>query len=248
MILTAFMCRFSVGLDIRGFGFVLNRAMRPGHSYKRHISDIHAGLLETIGQSVTGCPRQCGLVIPAQDRIAVERMLERHNIRKGTFMLLQLSSSARNREWPIGHWTSLIRCVGKQQPVVIADQDREKIGQLHQSLGNTAFIYLPVPIAQYAVLAETAGLIITVETFAGHLGSLLEKKVLCLHSGTTIAAEWGPRGPFAKILQDTSCPLYPCGLSLCSFGHPSPCMKKISVNDALSAAGQTAGSPNPTAI
>ena len=67
-----------------------------------------------------------------------------------------------------------------------------------------------------------------------HLGQALGVPLLCLFSGTNVAAQWAPRGPSVTVLQADGIPCAPCGLADCPIGNA--CMRALEPAPALAAA------------
>jgi heptosyltransferase II len=234
IIVSFLLSKFRVGLGLRGFGFLLNRNVPWKKEYSTHIIEIQARLLGAVTGGVVVPPKP-SIVVPSSVKNIVDDLLSSHNLSPGSFILFQMSSGEKNKEWPLSCWKQLLSIlVNKGYKFVCADQDQEKINDLKKEvLLSSTISFMTLSLPEYSALVQRARCVVGVDTFANHLASCLNTPVLALYSGVPLKEEWGPYFEKKIILQDTSCSLFPCALKKCPFGFPSPCMKAISVQSVV---------------
>ncbi len=227
LVLARLLGRFSVGLGVRGFGFLVNKNVAWSRVYSRHIVDVHMELVRAAAG--THPHARFALSIPDKARDTVRHILARYGIRENAFTLVQMSSGLDAKDWPTEYWQQAVRNLCEKQAIVTADQDEAKVRLLETCTQSGRFAAVRLEIAQYAALVSMCAKAISVDTFTVHLARLLDKPLVALYSGTNLVKEWGPYGESANVslLQDTSCPRFPCYLKKCAYGYPSPCMKRI---------------------
>jgi heptosyltransferase II len=239
IIVSYLLSKYRIGLGLRGFGFLLNRNVQWKKEYSTHIIDIQARLLSALVEKKV-IPSNPSIVIPSSAQKKVNDLLSSLNLLPNAYILFQMSSGAKNREWPLSYWKQLsIMLIQSGYKLVCADLDKQKTDELKSnSLIVSNIVFITIPLMEYAALIQQARCIISVETFANHVASCFDTPALALYSGVTFKEEWGPYFGKKLVLQDVSCSLFPCALKNCPFGFSSPCMKAISVQsvfDGLSA-------------
>jgi ADP-heptose:LPS heptosyltransferase len=239
ILISFLLSKFRVGLGLRGFGFLLNKNVKWEKEYSTHIIGIQARLLNAVaGKNIT--PSKPSITIPLQAKTNIDALLSARNLLPHSFLMFQMSTGAKNREWPLSYWKQLsLSLVNNGYKLVCADMDKAKTDELKSDKIIASNIeFLSLSLMEYSALIQQARGILCVETFANHLASCFNTPALALYSGVTFKEEWGPYFEKKTILQNTSCSLFPCALKICPFGFPSPCMKAItvqSVADNLSA-------------
>jgi ADP-heptose:LPS heptosyltransferase len=231
--LTRVLSRFCVGTGIRGFGFLLDRNVAWKRTFTWHVVDLQLALARGIRTDIAQAPLRLKI---AHDHIEyVDALLGNRGIAAGEFVLVQMSAGLTSKEWPMDHWEELVSRLLEQRAVVTADLDRAKVARLSNAFRHRRFVSLQLDIPQYAACLSRARAVVTVDTFPVHLAAALRKPMLALYSGINLIEEWGPyaKDAPAQLLQDTDCPLYPCSLKRCPLGSPSPCMKRLSVRQAV---------------
>jgi heptosyltransferase-2 len=221
--------RFRVGTGVRGGGFFLNKAIIWEREYNLHICGMQTRMLDI----VTGNMNKVKLPqinIPQSAKKAVFNLLKENSIASSEYVFIQMSTGGKNREWPLENWKKLVeKIISNGRHVVCADLDSEKISAVDP--GSPLFHKVGVSLQEYADLVRNAKVVVTVDTFCGHIASCFEVPALSLYSGAIIWDEWRPVSNKVECIQDRTCSKYPCGQLKCIFGYYSPCMKKIVPQD-----------------
>lgn len=234
ILISFLLSKFRVGLGLRGFGFLLNKNVKWEKKYSTHIIGIQARLLNAVaGKNIT--PSKPSITIPVQAKSSIDAVLSARNLLPQSFLLFQMSSGVKNKEWPLSYWKQLsLLLINNDHTLVCADMDKAKTDELKSDENIASNIeFLSLSLMEYSALVQQARGILSVDTFANHLASCFATPALALYSGVTFKEEWGPYFEKKIILQDTSCSLFPCALKICPFGFPSPCMKAITVQSVV---------------
>ncbi|MBD3391341.1 MAG: hypothetical protein GF418_04770 [Chitinivibrionales bacterium] len=218
--------RFCVGSGIRGMGFLLNRDVRWQRDYHTHIIGLHARMLEAAGATPPK-PAPAAPAVPEDALARARDLLKERGVREGTYALLQMSAGLALKEWPMEQWLDLAARLAARMPLVTADLDREKAALLSGTASRRPVVSVRAGLREYSALVTMSASVISVDTFTVHLAAAFRIPLVALYSGVNLASEWGPFGAQAAVLQDTTCPYYPCGLKKCVYGRPSPCMQRL---------------------
>jgi heptosyltransferase-2 len=217
--------KFTVGSSIRGGGFFLNRSISWGYEYGLHICEMQNKMVEIVAGKKINTP-QLNITIPQITKEKIANLLHTHSLITNEYVFVQMSTGGRNREWPLENWKKLIKLIIMDgNTVVTADLDKEKVTAVDPDLQS--FFTMSVMVCEYAELVKNAKIIISVDTFCGHIASCFGVPTISLYSGANLWEEWRPYNVNVEYFQDKSCPKYPCGLHHCVFGHYSECMKRI---------------------
>ncbi|MBN1600576.1 MAG: glycosyltransferase family 9 protein [Chitinispirillaceae bacterium] len=223
--------KFRVGTSVRGGGFFLNKSISWKREYNLHICGMQTRMLDSLtGHTHNVAPLQ--IRIPETAKTAVAKLLQEKSLNSKEYVFIQMSTGGKNREWPLESWRTFIdKVISRKINVVCADMDQEKIAAVapHSPLFHQVRVTLP----EYAEFVRNAKVIVSVDTFCGHLASCFNIPTLSLYSGANIFDEWRPFSDNVEYLRDSSCPKFPCGIHTCIFGHYSPCMKKIDSQSVL---------------
>lgn len=222
ILLASAIAKHTVGFGTRGLGPLLHKEV----PYKKvkHVVEQQLDLLRALGKK-TDDGTLTMHISPSLKRKATN-LLKKHNIT--TFILIQISAGSPARELSAASWKKILS--RQTLPIVCCDPDKSKIDAIDP---DGKIIRLTTDLPTYLAIISKAKKVISVESMAMHAATALNVPVIDLHSGQTLAQEWGPYGRNVRILQDRTCPLYPCGLDTCAYGKPSPCMEKIASSKRL---------------
>jgi ADP-heptose:LPS heptosyltransferase len=225
--------KFRVGTAIRGGGFFLNRKISWEREYNLHICEMQNRMLQEVssGRTDTAAP---AITIPPSVQQQVSALLKKESLQANEYVFIQMSTGGKNREWPIDYWKKFIEMViSSGYHIVCADLDKDKVSSVAPD--SPAFHKMNVSLIEYAELVRNAKVVVSVDTFSGHLAACFEIPTLSIYSGANIWDEWRPLNKNVEHFQDISCTEYPCGNHDCIYGFYSPCMKKIRSEDVFSA-------------
>jgi ADP-heptose:LPS heptosyltransferase len=227
-ILARILGKYCAGYGFRGMGFLLSRQAAWHGVFSRHITEMQLALLDACG--IPGNPGVSGISVPPAAFDTVRAKLKQVNVPENGFYLLQTSSGRSIKDWPQSNWNQLSATLSRHLAIITADRNASNVAIIKAASLPEKFFDLRLSLTEYAALVSMCRRIITVDTFAVHLAKALGKPVTAIYSGTNLTTEWGPFMPSGedRILQDISCPLFPCSIMHdCPYGYPSPCMIKI---------------------
>lgn len=152
------------------------------------------------------------------------------------------------KEWPEQNWRSLAQRLGGRTCVVTGgseDQARSEAlaNGIRANGGKADNVAGRISFAELPSLLLSSQAVVSVNTGVMHLAALLGVPTVALN-GPTNPARWGPIGPRVRSVTPAG---GGCGYLNLGFeyeGHPTDCMERISVDQALDAVNAlTAGSP-----
>jgi ADP-heptose:LPS heptosyltransferase len=225
--------KFCVGTAIRGGGFFLNQKIFWDREYNIHICEMQNRMLGQVTslQTATIAP---AITIPSAVQRKVSEILQEESLQTKKYVFIQMSTGGKNRQWPVEYWKKFIEMViSSGYQVVCADLDKGKVSRVDP--GSPQFHIVNVSLIEYAELVRNAQVVVSVDTFSGHLAACFEIPTVSIYSGANIWNEWRPFNKNVEHFQDISCPEYPCGNHDCIYGFYSPCMKKFSPEDVFGA-------------
>jgi ADP-heptose:LPS heptosyltransferase len=227
--------KFVVGTAIRGGGFFLNRQISWDREYNIHICEMQHRMLQEVapGQrdTIVSAP---AITIPASVKQKVSDLLKKESLQPKGYVFIQMSTGGKNREWPLDYWKKLVEImISAGYHVVCADLDKEKVSSVNP--GSAAFHMMNISLIEYAELVRNAQVVVSVDTFCGHVAACFEIPTIALYSGANFWAEWRPFNKNVEYFQDISCSEYPCGNHDCIYGFYSPCMKKFGPEEVFAA-------------
>jgi heptosyltransferase-1/heptosyltransferase-2 len=225
------MGKFRVGTAIRGGGFFLNKRISWEREYDVHICDMQTRMLDAV-TGIKNKTKQPNITVPESAKKSILNLLKNNALEIHGYVLIQMSTGGKNREWPLENWKILVeKLIASGNNVVCADLDKTKVSAVMPV--STQFYNINVSLIDYVELVRNAKAVISVETFCGHIASCFDVPTLSFYSGVTFWDEWRPKNNRIEYFQDTSCPKFPCGQHKCFFGYYSPCMKNISPDAAF---------------
>lgn len=215
--------KYSVGYGVRGFGFLLNKNVE-WESKDKHIVSRQLDMLRALKLKVK--EENVPLKLNKKELETFKKKFPKIK----NFVVANLSAGTTSKEYPLELWKKLLLNKLKTEVIVSAEIDKNKISYLKKNINNKNFHILNLSIKEYIYLIYLCKELISVDTFAVHVASCFSKKILGLYSGTNLAEEWGPyMNKKAKVMQDTTCIHYPCGLKKCVFGEDIPCMRNLKI-------------------
>ncbi len=225
--------KFRVGTAIRGGGFFLNRQISWDREYNVHICEMQHRMLQEVSsqQHATVAP---AIAIPSSVQTNVADLLNKESLQSKGYVFIQMSTGGKNRQWPLDYWKKFVEMViSSGYHVVCADLDKGKVSSVDP--GSPAFHVMHVSLIEYAELVRNAQVVVSVDTFSGHIAACFEIPTLALYSGANFWDEWRPFNKNVEYFQDISCTEYPCGNHDCIYGFYSPCMKKFGPEEVFDA-------------
>ncbi|MBR9677235.1 glycosyltransferase family 9 protein [Candidatus Woesearchaeota archaeon] len=228
IILSSILSKYSVGYGIRGLGFLLNKKVTWNPLSKKHIVERQLDLVKYSGLKIKS--NKLSLKTPSMKKVI--ELLKKRGIKKtDKIALVQFSSGAKAKDYPLEFWQEIIKeLIKKKYKVVTADLNQKLIAKLQKQVKLTS---IHTTLTDYAALVSLSSLVLSVDTFTVHFAAAYSKKVIGLYAGTNLVYEWAPYTNKKIVFQEKKCKIYPCGLQNCKYSHPSDCTKKISAKSLL---------------
>ena len=160
---------------------------------------------------------------------------------------VQAASGAAAKRWPPQSWARLLKGLprGLKPCLLGAAHERaemEALAAVVRAAGRTVDVASgELDLAGLAALLPMGKAMLSVDSGPAHLASVQGVPVLCLFSGTNLAAQWSPFGPRVRVLQAQGLPCSPCELSVCPYDNA--CMNAITPAVALAEALRLLGKP-----
>jgi ADP-heptose:LPS heptosyltransferase len=163
-----------------------------------HASDHLFAALAPLG--IRGPAPTPSLEIDRGSRLAALAFLEKHGISPAQFIALHPSSGSARKNWPKERFRELASKVvgdGLRLVWIEGEADREVVASLSAATESAVARDLPLKVLA-ALLAQGRGFVGN-DSGVTHLAAAAGARTLALF-GPTDAAQWGPRGPFVRIL------------------------------------------------
>ena len=226
IILAKIMSKFSIGMGVRGAGFMLDKEVK-WTSKTKHIVSRQLDLLRSIKLQVLEKNKKLSL-----NRNNLQKFRQTNKLPK-RYTLVQISAGDKFREWPIKNWVKILNKLTKTQKVICCERDKTIVSKLKNSVKNKNLIFKELSLEEYIYLIHESERVISVESSAIHLASNFNKQVIDIHSRQTLAAEWGPyKNNKAKIIKPSHSE-QPCRLNNCNHNLPEQCMSIITPKEVL---------------
>jgi len=155
---------------------------------------------------------------------------------KDKIAIISLGRGIRERSWPRERWHILVQNLIKDdfQVLIVGNGDREdKIAKsLLESVCNSGLISLVnrTSLSDLIYLVTQSQIVVSVETFVGHLAASLGIRVVSIYSGVSDVARWAPRGENTSLLiEDLDC--ISCGIK--NGCESLSCINNVGVNEVF---------------
>ena len=167
-----------------------------------------------------------------------------------SFVILQPGARYWFKAWPPERFAELADRLTSQHGCQVliggSDQDIDVARQIQQmATSNPVIMAGRTTIKQFAAIAKKSALFVGSDSGAMHVASAVGTSVVALF-GPSSPREWGPRGgPVEVIYKEIDC--RSCFHPTCTRGEEN-CMKLISVEEVMAAAGHMMGRPRMAAL
>ncbi len=167
-----------------------------------HIADHLVATLAPLGVVPSAVQLPLTFKLPAEAIEAARRILDRHELATGNFVIIQPGSGSPAKNWPIDRFLELARQIaaGPRHAVLL-------VGPAElESIDPACYLSPAVPVVREAPLATVAALIAEAGGYVGndsgptHLAAALGRPTVALF-GPSDPAVWAPRGPRVRILR-----------------------------------------------
>jgi heptosyltransferase I len=151
--------------------------------------------------------------------------------RPSALIALQPGARWKNKCWPAGHFSALVRLVADQFPAarfaILGGKEDEPLGEIIARAAPERCLNLcgATSLPEMVEWIRRCDLMVTNDTGPMHVAAALEKPVVALF-GPTEPRRTGPYGQLENVLR-LDLPCSPCMKSVCHFEQPEECLRAL---------------------
>jgi ADP-heptose:LPS heptosyltransferase len=184
---------YSAGFGIRGFGFLLNRAVKWKKD-KRHVVDHYHDLLLALGKRVDD--KHLELKIDKKALAKVKKIVSRHSKKKDKLLLFNIGVGAEEREWGVDNFRELLKLILQKSKYVVfvGGEEVKKAESIIKGIKSNRVVNVckKLSVKETTALTSLVDVVFGLESMQIHVAAALNKRIVYIHSSVTHAYEWGP--------------------------------------------------------